>query len=81
MSFPQTARNWARATASLISATIASVFPKWAAATSFATVFYILAGFTVVYLVTVTFFLPETKGRTLEEIEQYFKTGSMPEKA
>ena len=55
-----------------VSATIASYFPKWVAATSFATVFYILAGFTVVYLVTVTFFLPETKGKTLEEIEAYF---------
>ncbi|MBR7180110.1 MAG: sugar porter family MFS transporter [Kiritimatiellae bacterium] len=64
-----------------VSATIASVFPKWAAATSFATVFYMLAGFTVVYLLTVTFFLPETKGRTLEEIEHYFKTGTMPEQA
>ena len=64
-----------------VSATIASVFPKWAAATSFATVFYMLAGFTVVYLLTVTFFLPETKGRTLEEVEKYFTTGKMPEKA
>ena len=24
--------------------------------------------------------MPETKGRTLEEIEQYFSTGKMPEK-
>ena len=56
-----------------VSATIASVFPKWVAATSFATVFYILAGFTVIYFVTAAFFLPETKGKTLEEIENYFK--------
>ena len=55
-----------------VSATIASVFPKWVEATSFATVFYILAGFTVIYFITAAFFLPETKGKTLEEIEAYF---------
>ncbi|MBQ8126208.1 MAG: MFS transporter [Kiritimatiellae bacterium] len=63
-----------------VSATIASVFPAWVAGWGFAPVFYCLAGFTVVYFVTAAFFLPETKGRTLEEIEQYFKTGKMPEK-
>ena len=56
-----------------VSATIASIFPKWVEATSFATVFYILAGFTVIYFITAAFFLPETKGKTLEEIEAYFK--------
>ena len=61
-----------------VSATIASVFPAWVGSWGFAPVFYCLAGFTVVYFVTAAFFLPETKGRTLEEIEQYFKTGKMP---
>ena len=62
-----------------VSATIATVFPAWKDAWGFPSVFYCLAGFTVVYFVTAAFFLPETKGRTLEEIEQYFKTGRMPE--
>ena len=43
-------------------------------------VFFVLAGFTVIYFITAAFFLPETKGRTLEEVEQYFTTGKMPGK-
>ena len=64
-----------------VSAGIATVFPKWCAATNDnGTVFFVLAGFTVVYFITAAFFLPETKGRTLEEVEKYFTTGKMPEK-
>jgi MFS family permease len=61
-----------------VSAGIATVFPKWCAATNDdGTVFFVLAGFTVIYFVTAAFFLPETKGRTLEEVERYFTTGKM----
>jgi hypothetical protein len=35
--------------------------------------FFLFASFTVVYLITVAFFLPETKGKTLEEIEKHFE--------
>ena len=64
-----------------VSAGIATVFPKWCAATNDnGTVFFVLAGFTVVYFITAAFFLPETKGRTLEEVEQYFTTGKMPDR-
>ena len=63
-----------------VSAGIATIFPAWKDAWGFPAVFYCLAGFTVVYFITAAFFLPETKGRTLEEIEQYFKSGKMPEK-
>ena len=64
-----------------VSAGIATVFPKWCAATNDnGSVFFVLAGFTVIYFITAAFFLPETKGRTLEEVERYFTTGKMPEK-
>ena len=34
---------------------------------------FIVAGCTAVYFFTATFFLPETKGKTLEEIEEHFE--------
>ena len=63
-----------------VSTTIAGTFLPWVGALGYSSVFYTLAGFTVIYFITAAFFLPETKGRTLEEIEQYFTTGKMPEK-
>jgi SP family myo-inositol transporter-like MFS transporter 13 len=33
------------------------------------------AGCTVIYFITAAFFLPETKGKTLEEIEEHFEKG------
>jgi hypothetical protein len=35
--------------------------------------FFLFAGFTVIYFTTAVFFLPETKGKTLEEIEEHFE--------
>lgn len=64
-----------------VSAGIATVFPKWCEATNDdGTVFFVLAGFTVIYFVTAAFFLPETKGRTLEEIEKFFTNGGTKER-
>ena len=61
-----------------VSTTIAGTFLPWVGSSGYSTVFFWLAGFTVIYFITAAFFLPETKGRTLEEIEQYFTTGKMP---
>ena len=64
----------------LVSTTIAGTFLPWVGSSGYSGVFFWLAGFTVIYFITAAFFMPETKGRTLEEIEQYFTTGKMPQK-
>ena len=56
-----------------VSTTIAGVFLPTVGQYGYSTMFFIFAGCTVVYFVTATFFLPETKGKTLEEIEAYFE--------
>jgi len=55
-----------------VSTTIAAVFLPTVGKYGYATMFFAFAGCTVVYFVTAAFFLPETKGRTLEEIEEHF---------
>ncbi len=51
---------------------LAAIFLPTVGRYGYTTMFLLFAGFTVLYFVTVTFFLPETKGKTLEEIESYF---------
>jgi hypothetical protein len=57
-----------------VSTTIAAVFLPTVGKYGYSTMFFVFAGCTVVYFITATFFLPETKGKTLEEIEEYFKS-------
>jgi SP family myo-inositol transporter-like MFS transporter 13 len=56
-----------------ISTGIAGVFLPMVGQYGYSTMFFIFAGCTVVYFITAVFFLPETKGKTLEEIEAYFE--------
>lgn len=56
-----------------VSTTIAAVFLPTVGKYGYSTMFFIFAGCTVIYFVTATFFLPETKGKTLEEIEEHFE--------
>ena len=47
-------------------------FPIVVGTQGFRAMFFIWAGCTVIYFITAAFFMPETKGKTLEEIEDYF---------
>jgi MFS family permease len=55
-----------------VSTTIAAVFLPTVGKYGYSTMFFTFAGCTVIYFVTAAFFLPETKGKTLEEIEEHF---------
>lgn len=56
----------------LVSTTLAVIFLPVASKYGYSAMFFLFAGFTVIYFLTAAFFLPETKGKTLEEIEEYF---------
>src|SRR5579863_7313862 len=56
-----------------VSTTIAAVFLPTVGKYGYSTMFFGLAACTVIYFVTATWFLPETKGKTLEEIEAHFE--------
>lgn len=57
----------------LVSTTLAVLFLPVVSKYGYAQMFLLFAGFTVIYILTAAFFLPETKGKTLEEVEQYFE--------
>jgi len=56
-----------------VSTTIAAVFLPTVGKHGYSAMFFGFAGCTVIYFITATVFLPETKGKTLEEIEEYFE--------
>jgi MFS family permease len=56
-----------------VSTTIAAVFLPTVGKHGYSSMFFFFAGCTVIYFITAAFFLPETKGKTLEEIEAHFE--------
>eukprot|EP01034_Spumella_vulgaris_P033446 gene33446-41270_t len=61
----------------LVSTSIAAVFLPTVGQHGYAPMFFAWAGCTVVYFLAAAFLLPETRGKTLEEIGRYFE-GRMP---
>jgi MFS transporter, SP family, solute carrier family 2 (myo-inositol transporter), member 13 len=57
----------------VVSTTLAGVFLPVVSKHGYSFMFFLFAGFTVIYFVTAVFFLPETKNKTLEEIEKHFE--------
>ncbi len=57
----------------MVSTTIAAIFLPFVSKHGYSSMFFLFAGCTVVYLAVAAFFLPETKGKTLEEIEAHFE--------
>jgi hypothetical protein len=58
-----------------VSWVIAQSFLPWSRAHGESSVFFALAGIAALYFLTVRLALPETKGRSLEEIERSFAEG------
>jgi MFS family permease len=59
-----------------VSTMIAAIFLPTVGEYGYSTMFFGFAACTVIYFVTATWFLPETKGKTLEEIEAHFEGGA-----
>ncbi len=57
----------------LVSTILAGIFLPFVSKYGYSSMFFLFSAFTAVYIVTIVFFLPETKGKTLEEIEAHFE--------
>ncbi len=56
-----------------VSTTIAAIFLPTVGKYGYSTMFFGFAACTLIYFITAVWFLPETKGKTLEEIEAHFE--------
>jgi MFS transporter, SP family, solute carrier family 2 (myo-inositol transporter), member 13 len=57
----------------LVSAILQAIFLPFVSKHNYSSMFFLFASFTVVYFLTAVFLVPETKGKTLEEIEAHFE--------
>jgi MFS transporter, SP family, solute carrier family 2 (myo-inositol transporter), member 13 len=60
----------------LVSTTMAAIFLPVVSRHGYSTMFFLFGGFTATYFLITVFLLPETKGKTLEEIEQSFASSA-----
>ena len=60
----------------LVSTALAGIFLPFVSKYGYSSMFFLFGGFTIVYFVVAAFFMPETKGKTLEEIEAHFEGAS-----
>jgi MFS transporter, SP family, solute carrier family 2 (myo-inositol transporter), member 13 len=56
-----------------VSTAIAATFLQTVGRYGYSAMFFAFAGITAIYFIIAAFILPETKGKTLEEIEEYFE--------
>ncbi len=56
-----------------VSTTLAAIFLPFVAKHGYSRMFFLFAVFTAIYLCVTALFFPETKGKTLEEIEAHFE--------
>ena len=56
-----------------VAATLQGIFLPFVSKYGYSRMFFLFAVFTLGYFLVATLFLPETKGKTLEEIEKYFE--------
>jgi MFS transporter, SP family, solute carrier family 2 (myo-inositol transporter), member 13 len=62
----------------IVSTTMAGIFLPVVSRHGYSTIFLLFGGFTAVYFLINVFLLPETRGKTLEEIEQLFDSPLHP---
>ena len=63
------ASNW------IMAFVITLIYPLLSEAVGNYTTFWLFGGFLVICLTVIVMFVPETKGRSLEEIQQFFRSG------
>lgn len=65
---------------SLAAATLSTVFLSIQSTLGISNTYLLFAGFTLIYFLTALLYLPETKGKTLEEIQQFYIKKAEPSK-
>jgi MFS transporter, SP family, solute carrier family 2 (myo-inositol transporter), member 13 len=64
----------------MVGTVLATIFLPVVSKYGYSTMFFLFAACTVCYFLVVALFLPETKGKTLEEIEEYFERSGRDKK-